>query len=314
MATNALKSETLVPAQPVPGDLVGLISAVVIIIAYLIFPLRSDGSDTGFTFLSSSTTFPALTLVIGVVGIVTALVNMTTLRERAARWYMLGLGVLGLIFLVDNALRGKAPLALGGTLAMIGCAGLIIQVVLPRPGYASVNRTSETIFGLVRVMVATLWFTQLLWKLPWNNFGCAPGALIPAANTGGLCDWIGKEIASPRYPLYKDFLTGFISPNLSWLAFLIVGGEAFVCFSLMIGFLTRLGGLVGALMAINLFIGLTAVPGEWDWTYLMLPLINAIFIIVGGRFIGLDAVLYPRLHRMAENGNPLAGLLARIVS
>ncbi len=314
MATNALKSETLASETPVLGDLVGLVSAIVIIIAYLIFPLRSDGSDTGFTFLSSSTTFPALTLVIGVAGIVTALVNMLALRERAARWYMLGLGVLGLFFLVDNALRGKAPLALGGTVAMIGCAGLIVQVILPRPGYTSANRTSETIFGLVRVMVATLWFTQLLWKLPWNNFGCPAGALIPAANTGGLCDWIGKEIASPRYPVYKDFLTGFISPNLSWLAFLIVGGEAFVCFSLMTGLLTRLGGLVGVLMAINLFIGLTAVPGEWDWTYLMLPLVNAIFILVGGRFIGLDAVLFPRLHRMAEKGNPLAGLLARIVS
>ncbi|MHB8630076.1 MAG: TQO small subunit DoxD [Aggregatilineales bacterium] len=314
MATDALKSETFVPAQPVPGDLVGLVSAVVIIIAYLIFPLRSDGSNTGFTFLSSSTTFPALTLVIGIVGIVTALVNMIALHERAARWYMLGLGVLGLIFLVDNALRGKASLALGGTLAMVGCAGLIVQVVLPRPGYTRANRTSETIFGLVRVMVATLWFTQLLWKLPWNNFGCPAGALIPAANTGGLCDWIGKEIASPRYPLYKDFLTGFISPNLSWLAFLIVGGEVFVCLSLMTGFLTRLGGLVGMLMAINLFIGLTAVLNEWDWTYLMLHLVNAIFIIVGGRFIGLDAMLYPRLHRMAEKGNPLAGLLARMVS
>ena len=314
MTTAALKSEPLEPAQPVPGDLIGLISAVVIILAYLIFPLRSDGSATGFTFLNSGTTFPALTVVIGVVGIVTALVNMAALRERAARWYMLGLGLLGLIFLVDNALRGKAPFALGGTLAMIGCAGLIVQAVLPRPGYASANRTSETIFGLVRVMVATLWFTQLLWKLPWNNFGCPAGALVPAANTSGLCDWIGKEIASPRYPLYKDFLTGFISPNLSWLAFLIVGGEAFVCFSLMTGFLTRLGGLVGALMAINLFVGLTSVPGEWDWTYLMLPLVNAIFIVVGGRFIGLDAVLYPPLHRMAEKGNPLAGLLARIVA
>jgi len=311
MTTTALKSET---TAQMPGDLIGLISALVIIIAYLIFPLRSDGSATGFTFINSATTFPVLTLVIGFAGIVAALVSMTTLRERAVRWYMAGLGVLGLIFVVDNALRGKASLALGGTLAMIGCAGLIVQFVIPRPGYAADNRTSETIFGLVRVMVAALWFTQLLWKLPWNNFGCPTGALVPAANTSGLCDWIGKEIASPRYSAYKDFLTGIDSPNLGWLAFLIVGGEAFVCFSLMTGFLTRLGGLVGALMAINLFIGLTAVSGEWDWTYLMLPLVNAIFIVVGGRFIGLDAVLYAPLHRRGEKGNPLAGLLARIVA
>jgi hypothetical protein len=97
------------------------------------------------------------------------------------------------------------------------------------------------------------------------------------------------------------------------MAFLIVGGEAFVCFSLMTGFLTRLGGLVGLLMGINLFIGLTAVQGEWDWTYLMLPLVNAIFIVVGGRFIGLDALLYKPLERMGARGHRGAALLARLV-
>jgi len=311
MTARAQQPET---AQLVPGDLVGLVSAFLIIIAYLVFQFRADNGATGFGFLNSGTTFPALTLVVGVVGIIASLVSMLALHERAVRWYMVGLGVLGLIFVIDNTLRDKAPLALGGTLAMIGCVGLIVQFVLPRPAYTTVNRTSETIFGLVRVMIAVLWFTQLLWKLPWNNFGCPAGALIPAQNTSGLCDWIGKELAYPRYGFYKDFLTGFISPNLGWMSYLIVGGEAFVCFSLMAGFLTRLGGLVGTLMAINLFIGLTAVPGEWDWTYLMLPLVNAIFIVVGGHFIGLDALLFSPFHRMAEKGNPLAGLLARIVT
>src|SRR5258708_1062957 len=314
MATTATQSEPSSSAQVVPGDLVALISSIVIIIAYLLFPLRVDGSATGFGFLDSGTTFPALTLVVGVAGVIAAVVNMIALRERATRWYIAGLGFMGLIFVVDNALRGKPSLALGGLLAMIGCVGLVVQAALPRPGYTAENRTNEIIFGLLRVFIATLWFTQLLWKLPWNNFGCAPGALVPAANTSGLCDWIGKEIASPRYSLYKDFLTGFISPNLSWLAFLIVGGEAFVCFSLMTGFLTRLGGLVGLLMGINLFIGLTAVPGEWDWTYLMLPLVNAIFIVVGGRFVGLDALLYKPLQRMSEGGNPITRLLARILA
>lgn len=313
-ATLPIPSQPLNPARPAPGDLIGLVSAVLIIIAYLLFPLRVDSTTTGFAFIDSSTTFPALTLVIGVVGIVTALVSMIVLRETGARWYMAGVGMIGLLYLVDNTLRIKAGFALGGTLAMIGCLGLIVQAVLPRPGYTSVNRTNEIIFGLIRVMVAALWFTQLLWKLPWNNFGCPAGALLPAAGTSGLCDWIGKEIANPRYPAYKDFLTGFITPNISWLAFFIVAGEAFVCFSLMTGFLTRLGGFVGFAMAINLFIGLTAVPGEWDWTYLMLIVANALFIVVGGRFIGLDAMLYARLKRIADGGSPIAGILARIVS
>ena len=135
---------------------IGLVSAIVIIIAYLVFPLRIDAPTTGFNFIDSSTTFPALTLVIGVVGIITALVSMTVLRETGARWYLAGLGMIGLLYLVDNLLRMKSALGLGGTLAMVGCAGLILQAVLPRPGYTSVNRTNEVIFGLIRVMVAPL--------------------------------------------------------------------------------------------------------------------------------------------------------------
>ena len=314
MTAAAIPSQSASNARPAPGDLIGLVSAIVIIVAYLIFPLRVDGPTTGFGFIDSSTTFPALTLVIGVVSIITALVSMTVLKETGARWYLAGLGMIGLIYLVDNTLRMKAGFALGGTLAMLGCIGLILQAVLPRPGYDPVNRTNEIIFGLIRVMLAALWFTQLLWKLPWDNFGCPVGALTPAAGTSGLCDWIGKEIANPRYPAYKDLLTGFIGPNLPWMAFFIVGGEIFICFSLMTGFLTRIGGLVGFLLGINLFIGLTAVPGEWDWTYLMLPLLNALFIVVGGRFIGLDALLYARLKQMADKGSPIAAILARIVA
>ncbi len=311
MTTAALQPQTAT-SQPALGDLIALVSGVLILIAYLILPLRSDVNATGFGFLDSGTTFPALTLIVGVSAIVAALVNITSLREQAARWYFAGLGIVGLVYLVDNALRGKPGLALGGWLAMLGCVLMLVQAILPRPGYVAHARASEVVFALIRVLVATLWFTQLLWKLPWNNFGCAPGALTPAAGTSGLCDWIGKEVASPRYGAYKDFLTGVISPNLSWMAFLIVGGEAFICVSLMFGFLTRLGGLAGFLMGINLFIGLTAVPNEWDWTYLMLPLINLAFLLVGGRYFGIDGILHKRLS--AANAGGFAKLVARLVS
>ncbi|MEP7286139.1 MAG: TQO small subunit DoxD [Chloroflexota bacterium] len=311
MTTAALQPQTTT-SQPALGDLIALVSGVLILIAYLILPLRSDGGATGFAFIDSGTTFPALTLIVGVSAIVAAIVNITSLREQAARWYFAGLGVVGLVFLFDNALRGKPGLALGGWLAMLGCVLMLIQVILPRPGYVAHARPSDVVFALIRVLVATLWFTQLLWKLPWNNFGCAAGALTPAAGTSGLCDWIGKEIAQPRYGLYKDFLTNVISPNLSWMAFLIVGGEAFICVSLMFGVLTRLGGLAGFLMGINLFIGLTAVANEWDWTYLMLPLLNLAFLVIGGRYFGIDGLLYQRLS--TPNSSGLAKLIARFVS
>lgn len=295
------------------GDILSIIAGVLILLAYLLLPLRSDGAATGFGFIDATTTFPVLTLVIGLAAIIAGIVNITSLRETSVRWYFVGLSVLGLAFLLDNTLRGKAAFALGGWVSMIGCGLLLIQWVLPRPGYTRAARTQETVFALIRVTLATLWLTQLLWKLPWNNFGCPPGALVPTAGTSGLCDWIGREVAQPRWSIYKDFLTGFVSPNLNWMAFLIVGGEAFICFSLLFGFLTRLGGLAGFAMGLNLFIGLTAVPNEWDWTYLMLPLLNLVFLLVGGHYFGIDGILYTRLSPAAEKGNRLAQLVRGLV-
>ncbi len=292
------------------GDVVALLASVAVLVAYAALPLRGDGDATGLAFLDSSTTFPALTLAVGVVGAVTALVGLTAVRERAMRWWFAGLGILGLVFLFDNALRGKAPLSSGGTLAMLGCAAMIVQAALPRSAPLVADRTADTVLGLIRIIVGTLWFTQLLWKLPWNNFGCPAGPLVPAANASGLCDWIGRELANPRWPLYKSFLEGVVAPNLGWLAFFILAGEAFTCFSLLFGLFTRTGGLIGTLMGINLFIGLTAVPNEWDWTYLMLIIANVIFVIVGGRYIGLDAILNPRLRKWADSGSRLARVLA----
>ena len=296
------------------GDILALIGSLAILIGYAVLPLRSDGPTTGLAFIDSSTTFPALTLIVGVVGLISALVCIAVIRERAVRWWFLGLGLLGLLYLADNTLREKPALGIGGWLAIIGCAVLILQAAIPRTAPSTENRINDTVLGLIRVGLGTLWFTQLLWKLPWNNYGCNAGALVPAANTGGLCDWMGREIASPRWPLYKNFLTGFAAPNLSWLAFFIVAGEAFVCISLLFGLFTRLGGLAGLAMGINLFIGLTAVPGEWDWTYLMLPALCAVFIIIGGRWIGLDAVIHAQFKKARERGNLVAQVLTLLTT
>lgn len=307
--TDAIRSESAMSSSLAIGDVAALIGSVAILIGYAFLPLRSDGAATGLAFINSGTTFPALTLMVGVVGAVSALVSLAAIRERAARWWFVGMGLLGLIFLIDNILREKAPLASGGWLAMVGCAVLILQAALPRTGTVAEHRINDTVLGLIRVVVGTLWFTQLLWKLPWDNYGCAAGPLVPAANTSGLCDWIGREIASPRWPAYKSFLTGIVAPNLSWLAFFIVAGEAFVCVSLLLGLFTRAGGLAGTAMGINLFIGLTAVPNEWDWTYLMLPALCLLFVVVGGRWIGIDEILHPMFKKASEGGNLIARVL-----
>lgn len=298
------------------GDVLALLAGIAIVIAYFVLPLRADFTNpgnTGLSFIDSTTTFPALTLVIGVAAIVGAFVNITSLRDSSVRWYYVGLGLLGLIFVIDNSLRGRRELAIGGIVATLGAVLLVIQGFLPRARTSGEDRSKDIVLGVVRILIGTLWFTQLLWKLP-PSFGCPPGSFVPAANTSGLCDWIGREIAQPRYGIYKDFLVNIVSPNLSWMGWIIWATEAFIAISLIFGLFTRLGGFTALAMGINLFIGLTAIPIEWDWTYLMLPAFGAVFLGVGGRFVGLDDILHRWLSSLAAGGNRLFRLLAWLTS
>ena len=56
--------------------------------------------------------------------------------------------------------------------------------------------------------------------------------------------------------------------------------------------LSRLGALLGALMAANLWLGLYSAPGEWPWTYVFLLLLQLLFLILPpGRSLGMDALM-----------------------
>jgi len=143
--------------------------------------------------------------------------------------------------------------------------------------------------GVARIIIGVLWFQQLLWKLP-PDFGCVP------SGDQGLCDWIGREIANPLIPLYADFLKAIVLPNLSILGWFIWLTEAAIAVSLLLGLLTRLGGLLGFAQGINLLIGLAAVPHEWYWSYLMLALFCLLFALTGaGRWLGVDRYLLGRV-------------------
>jgi hypothetical protein len=160
--------------------------------------------------------------------------------------------------------------------------------------------------ALARIVVGALWFSQLLWKLP-PDFGCGP------QGNAGLCDWISREVQHPALPLYAAFLRTVVQPAFGlfgWLVFLL---EATIAASLLLGLLSRLGGLLGTIQGLNLLIGLAAVPGEWYWTYVMLALLCALcWLLPAGRAWGLDALLRPRYAGLARAGSAVgrAALLA----
>jgi len=170
-------------------------------------------------------------------------------------------------------------------------------------------------YGMVaaRLIIGYLWVTQIAWKMP-PTFGCPPNFAVSTSlqqRTSGLCDWTGLMAIYSKVPLHAAFVKNIIIPNISWMGWGIWLMEVIIAGSLILGLFTRLGALIGFLQAVNLYIGLTALPFEWYWTYGMLYTLEMIFFFVPpGRTLGIDAWLRPKLFNAAEQGNRFArGLL-----
>jgi len=178
-----------------------------------------------------------------------------------------------------------------------------------------IDRLGQAGIFISRVVIGYLWYTQLLWKLP-PTFGCPPNFAVSTsfqARTSGLCDWVGLMTIYSKLPLQASLVRQFVVPNMAWFGWVVFSMEAFVAISLILGLFTRLGGFAALVQALNLYFGVTAVPGEWYWTYGMLAILGLVFLAIpAGRIIGLDALLRPRLESGAARGNRLAGLFAAL--
>jgi hypothetical protein len=179
------------------------------------------------------------------------------------------------------------------------------------PDGVSMDRLGQAGMLIARLVIGYLWITQLLWKMP-PTFGCPSDFSVStslSARTTGLCDWTGLMAVYSKVPLHATFVDSFVIPNISWMGWGIWLMEAFIAVSLVLGLFTRLGGLVGLVQSINLYVGLTALPFEWYWTYGMLVVLSLIFLAVPtGRVLGVDAWLRPRLLAAKENDSRLASI------
>ena len=148
------------------------------------------------------------------------------------------------------------------------------------------ERTALWPISAGRILIGILWLFSLRWKLPPN--------FMPATGKG-LMDWLELEIQYPAFSFYSEFVSTIVIPNFTLFAWMIFLTELLVGISLLTGSLTRLGGLIGLLMAINLGVGLLEVPGEWPWSYVMLAMWQGVFLISGaGRVFGVDGWLRKR--------------------
>ena len=138
---------------------------------------------------------------------------------------------------------------------------------------------------VVRVVLGLFWLAQQTWKPP-PTFGCP---------SGGFCFWLDQEIQHPLIPLFADFLRTVIRPNAIAFGWFTLVLEVAIGLALILGVYTRLSALVGALWAVNLLIGLSAVPGESPLYYLAIVAVNLLFVVIGASGqISVDGPRQPR--------------------
>ena len=170
----------------------------------------------------------------------------------------------------------------------------------------TLSERSITGFALIRIFVGYLWFQQLFWKMP--------------PEFAGLYSYIIREsqhtiIPGYGYILQHTFLSGCTSLLTATGCTLYVPlaagvwiAELIVSISLMFGLFTRIGAILGSVLAIQLYVGLAYT--DWIWTYGMLVLLClALTAIPAGRRLGFDQWLAPRLQTAAHSKR-----LARFVS
>ena len=142
--------------------------------------------------------------------------------------------------------------------------------------------------ALVRIATGWLWVSNLTWKLP-PSFGCKGG------EENGLCYRMEQMVEYSTFPPQAWFIEDVALPNYEAFGYLVFGIEALAGVLLILGFLTRFGALLGMIQAANLYVGLSASPDEWVWSYVMLATLHLLILATAaGRYFGLDAILHDR--------------------
>jgi uncharacterized membrane protein YphA (DoxX/SURF4 family) len=175
----------------------------------------------------------------------------------------------------------------------------------PRPGWFRATAPLWPL-GLARILYGYLWWQQSGWKVPSDDFGRKSG--------GGLWYWVQQGIQHPTLNAYRDFQLSVVIPNWTFFGWMTLITETFIGVTLILGLGTRLGSLVALGMAANITLSILSAPHEWGWTYTMLLMLPALFLLTdAGRSLGVDALLAPPLDRAAARGSRPARLLRWLV-
>ncbi|MFZ1882171.1 MAG: DoxX family membrane protein [Rhodoplanes sp.] len=155
--------------------------------------------------------------------------------------------------------------------------------------------------AIVRIMIGTMWFEGMLWKLP-----------LPLS--GGLEYWTQQEATRAAFEFHREFVTSFLLPNLRLFGPLVFLTELMFSVSLILGFAVRFVGVIGIFFVLQLWLGIYRAgdPAEWPWSYLFLAILMFLFsLYAAGRSLGLDAWLRRSVPAVREGQGFIGGILNR---
>ena len=142
----------------------------------------------------------------------------------------------------------------------------------------------------VRVLIGTMWFEAMLWKLP----------LFSPQN--GLHYWMEQMAQRAAFPWHRELVTNYFLPYFNLFNPVIFLTELAFAVCLILGFGVRLVGIAAVMFCLHLWLGIyrPGVPAEWAWSYIFLAVVHGLFAIhAAGRSLGLDAAL--RRHSSLTN-------------
>jgi len=133
----------------------------------------------------------------------------------------------------------------------------------------------------VRVLVGSMWFQGMLWKLPFPV-------------SGGFKYWTTQMANRAAFGFHRAFVSDVVLPNIHLVDPIVFLAEFTFAVSLILGLGVRLASALGLLFVLNLWLGIyePGDPAEWPWSYMFLAMLMFLFSLhAAGRSLGVDAWL-----------------------
>jgi len=165
---------------------------------------------------------------------------------------------------------------------------------------------AHLITWVMRLMIGSMWFQGMLWKLPLFR-------------PNGLLYWMEQMAGRAAFEIHRNFVANIIIPNFNLFNPLVFLAEFTFATCLILGFGVRIVSILAILLSLNLWLGIyidrgPGDPDEWTWSYLFLIMVHVFFAVhAAGRSLGLDALLRRGIIRPSSTDGAL-GRLYRIAS